>query len=164
MKHLLLSGFLFFILSFNFSQNIHHDYPDTLNKNQLHKIIAIEAGSYLTGLSFLSFVWYKDHERVPFHFYNDSKGYLQMDKFGHAYGAYRESHSAYYALRRAGVSKKKALIYGGPIGLIFQTPIEVFDGLYEGWGFSTTDMIANTFGAALFTTQEALFDLSLIHI
>ena len=81
-----------------------------------------------------------------------------MDKFGHAYGAYRESHSAYYALRRAGVSKKKALIYGGPIGLIFQTPIEVFDGLYEGWGFSTTDMIANTFGTALFTTQEVLFD------
>ena len=125
----------------------------------MHKTIAIETGSYLTGSSFLSFIWYKDQQRVPFHFYNDSKGYLQMDKFGHAYGAYRESHSAYYALRRAGVSKRKALIYGGPIGLIFQTPIEIFDGLYEGWGFSTTDMIANTFGAALFTTQEALFDV-----
>ena len=81
-----------------------------------------------------------------------------MDKCGHAFGAYRESYMAYYALRRAGVDKKKALLYGGPIGLVFQTPIEIFDGLYEGWGFSWSDMIANTFGASLFTLQELAFD------
>lgn len=133
-------------------------YPDTVNTKRLASTVATEVGSYITGLSFLSFIWYKDQERVPFHFYDDSKGYLQMDKAGHAYGAYRQSYSAYYALRWAGVSKKKALIYGGPIGLIFQTPIEVFDGLYEGWGFSWPDMAANTLGAVLFTTQEALFD------
>jgi len=133
-------------------------YPDTLNKARLATTIGTEMGTYLATLSFLSFIWYRDKERVPFHFYDDSKGYLQMDKCGHAYGAYRESYSAYYALRWAGVDKKKALIFGGPIGLIFQTPIEVFDGLYEGWGFSWSDMAANTFGAALFTTQEALFD------
>lgn len=38
----------------------------------------------------------------------------------------------------------KELIYGGPIGLIFQTPIEIFDGLYEKWGYSWPDMAANT--------------------
>jgi len=133
-------------------------YPDTINKKRLTTTIGVEVGSYLAGLSFLNYIWYKDHERVPFHFYDDSKGYLQMDKFGHAYGAYRESYSAYYSLRRAGVSKKKALIYGGPIGLIFQTPIEIFDGLYKGWGFSWSDMIANTFGSSLFIIQEATFN------
>lgn len=133
-------------------------YPDTLNKKRLRNTIAVEVGSYIGGLSFLSFIWYKDQERVPFHFYDDSKGYLQMDKSGHAYGAYRQSYSAYYALRWAGVDKKRALIFGGPMGLIFQTPIEVFDGLYEGWGFSWPDMAANTLGAALFTAQEAFFD------
>ena len=95
-------------------------YPDSINRKKLNTTIGVEVGSYLTGLVFLNNIWYKDHERVPFHFYNDSKGYLQMDKFGHAFGAYRESYSAYYALRKSGVSKKKALIYGGPIGLIFQ--------------------------------------------
>lgn len=133
-------------------------YPDTLNKKRLYTVIASETGTYLAGLSFLSFIWYKDKERVPFHFYNDSRGYLQMDKAGHAYAAYRESYAAYYALRWAGMDKKKALIYGGPVGLIFQTPIEIFDGLYENWGFSWSDMAANTIGALLFTTQEALFD------
>jgi len=91
-------------------------YPDTIVKKRLITTIGVETGSYLAGLSFLGFIWYKDHERVPFHFYDDSKGYLQIDKAGHAYSAYRESYSAYYALRWAGVSKKKAIIYGGPLG------------------------------------------------
>ncbi len=133
-------------------------YPDTLNKKRLYTTIGIGAGVYVGGLAYLNYIWYKDHERVPFHFYDDSKAYLQMDKFGHAYAAYWESYAAYYALRRAGVDKKKALIYGGPVGLIFQTPIEIFDGLYEGWGFSWPDMIANAFGSALFVVQEAAFD------
>ncbi len=137
-------------------------YPDTLNKKKLATVIAIETGSYVAGLSFLSFIWYKDQERVSFHFYDDSEGYLQIDKAGHAYGAYRESYTAYYALRSAGVNKKKALLYGGPIGLIFQTPIEIFDGLYEDWGFSWYDMIANTLGAGLFMTQEALFNEQIV--
>lgn len=133
-------------------------YPDSLDKKRLYSVIGTETASYAAGLSFLSFIWYKDSKRVPFHYYDDSKGYLQMDKWGHAYSAYRESYSAYYALRWAGVDKKKALLYGGPIGLIFQTPIEVFDGLYEHWGFSWPDMAANALGTAMFMTQEALFD------
>lgn len=152
---------LFFILPTQ-AQNEWANYPDTLNKKKLWTTVGVEMGIYLGGLSFLSFIWYKDKVRVPFHFYDDSKGYLQIDKAGHAYGAYRESYSAYFALRRAGVSKRKALIYGGPIGLIFQTPIEVFDGLYEGWGFSWPDMAANTFGSILFTAQEAIFDEQII--
>ena len=137
-------------------------YPDTLNKKRLHRVVGVELATYTVGLSFLSFVWYKDHESVPFHLYNDSKGYLQMDKAGHAYGAYWESYTAYYALRWAGMEHKKALIYGGPVGLIFQTPIEIFDGLYEGWGFSWSDMAANAFGSALFTAQQAMLEEQLI--
>lgn len=138
------------------------NYPDQLNKKRLYTVIGAEAASYAAGLSFLGLIWYKDKERVPFHFYDDTKGYLQMDKAGHAFGAYRESYAVYHALRWAGVPKKKALLYGGPAGLVFQTPIEIFDGLYEGWGFSWPDMVANTFGAALFTSQEILFDEQLI--
>lgn len=133
-------------------------YPDSLDQKRLRSVVLTETGGYVAGLSFLSFIWYKDHERVPFHYYDDSKGYLQIDKAGHAYAAYRQSYSAYYALRWAGLEKKKALIYGAPMGLVFQTPIEIFDGLYEGWGFSWPDMAANAFGTALFMTQEGLFN------
>ncbi|MCI5057155.1 MAG: YfiM family protein [Flavobacteriales bacterium] len=149
---------LFLNLHVEAQTNFSVDYPDSLNKKRLFSVIASETITYGAGLSFLSFIWYKDQERVPFHLYDDSKGYLQIDKAGHAYGAYRESYAAYYALRWAGLDKRRALIFGGPIGLIFQTPIEIFDGLYEDWGFSWWDMGANTLGSAMFMTQEALFD------
>jgi hypothetical protein len=153
-------AFLTVLISFNsFGQSFYSPYySDTIAPKRFNKVVGFGSAAYVGGLSFLSFIWYKDVERVPFHWYNDGLGYLQMDKFGHAYGAYYESYYTYNALRWAGVDKKTALLIGGPMGIVTQTPIEVFDGLYEGWGFSWWDMAANTFGAALFTAQEAIFD------
>ena len=134
--------------------------PDTstLNKKRLAWTITGETIFYVGGMSYLGFVWYKDVDRVPFHFYNDNAGYLQIDKFGHVYGAYLESYIGYHALRAAGVKKGPAIWLGGTLGLILQTPIEIFDGLYAGWGFSWGDMIANAAGAGLVMGQAALFD------
>ena len=140
------------------------DYENTeINKSRLYSAVITQSALYLGSMSYLQFVWYKDAERVPFHYYDDSKGYLQIDKMGHAYGAYIESYLCYKWLRSAGVSKKKALIFGGSMGLVLQTPIEVFDGLYENWGFSWSDMLANTAGAALVVGQEILFDRQLVN-
>lgn len=149
--------FFIFILLLCFCGSVYSQNSDTLNKKRLYVAAGTTSALYVGGISYLSFVWYKDKKRVPFHYYNDLKGDLQMDKWGHAYTAYYESMAVYNALRWAGVSEKKALIFGGPAGLLFQTPIEVFDGLYEKWGFSWGDMAANTFGSALFTAQQLLY-------
>jgi hypothetical protein len=138
--------------------------PDTLNKKRVYTVIGLESAAYIAGISYLQFIWYREHERVPFHFYDDSRGYLQMDKWGHAYAAYYQSLASYHALRWAGMDKRRALWYGGPAGLLFQTPIEIFDALYEGWGFSWTDMIANAVGPALFISQEAVFDQQIVRM
>lgn len=133
--------------------------PDssTVDKRKLRTIIAIKTLFYAGGIGYLNFVWYKDMERVPFHFYNDGRGYLQMDKFGHAFSAYAQSYAGYHLLRDAGVSRKHSLLWGGGLGFIMQTPIEIFDGLYEGWGFSWWDMAANGAGAALVIGQELVW-------
>ncbi len=158
-RRIFISMFLFLLILEGNTQPTFIDYyPDTLNKKRLKTIIISEVSTYAAGLSFLSFYWYRDKELVPFHFYNDLKGYLQVDKLGHGYAAYHESYSAYYALRWAGLDKRRALIYGAPIGFLFQAPIEVYDGLYEGWGFSWWDIVANTAGSALFAVQEICFD------
>ena len=60
----------------------------SINKKILTSAILTESSIYVAGMSFLQFVWYKDKERVPFEYYNDSKGYLQIDKCGHAFAAY----------------------------------------------------------------------------
>lgn len=129
-----------------------------VNKKKLATAIVTESVLYTGLMSGLQFVWYKDSERVPFHLYDDSKGYLQIDKMGHAYGSYVESYLCYKWLRNAGVSKNKSLLFGGTMGIIMQTPIEVFDGLYANWGFSWSDMAANTAGSFLLIGQEILFD------
>ncbi len=136
---------------------IEKEIPDSLVKSRLRTVIIAESAFYVLGNAYLQFVWYRDDESVPFHFYNDNAGWLQIDKAAHAYIAYYESYAGYNALRWAGVSEKKALIWGGSLGLILQTPIEIFDGIYEGFGFSWGDMIANAFGSALFTTQQAIW-------
>lgn len=131
---------------------------DSIDRRKLALAVSAEAGFYAAGLSYLSFIWYKDAERVPFHLYNDAAGYLQMDKFGHAYGAYIESKTCYELMRYAGLSERQSIWWGGTMGLIMQTPIEIFDGIYEGWGFSWPDMAANAAGSALFIGQQLAWE------
>jgi len=130
----------------------------TVNKHMVARAATTGGIIYIGGLSYLSFIWYSDKERVPFHFYNDNRGYLQMDKMGHSFAAYGQSYIAYKWLRKAGLNKAKALLYGGGMGFMMQAPIEVFDGLYKGWGFSWGDMVANTAGSLLLIGQELMFD------
>lgn len=133
-------------------------YPDSLNKKGLLYVAGTHAAIYGGALYFVSKIWYEDRAKVPFHFYNDNSGYLQIDKFGHATTAYNESRISYYSFRKVGMPKNKAILYGGMMGFMLQLPIEVFDGLNEGWGFSWGDIAANTFGSSLMLGQELLFD------
>lgn len=149
-----------FLLYGNTSYGQHQ--ADSLNKRKLYTAVAAEAVFYTAGISYLRYVWYRDKEQVPFHFYNDAAGYKQIDKFGHAFGAYVESYIGYSWLRSAGLSRKKALIYGGGLGFVLQAPIEVFDGLYDGWGFSWSDMAANAAGSGIVIGNELLFREQLV--
>jgi hypothetical protein len=105
----------------------------------------------------LNNTWYKDKERVPFHFYNDNGGYLQVDKFGHLFGSYAYSYIGYHGLLKLGASRKEALLFGSTLGFVLQFPIEIMDGVHEGYGFSWGDLAANTLGSVLVLGQELLF-------
>lgn len=162
MKYIIL---LFLVILFSMPlANAQRAYPDTVSGRKLAAVIAAESVFYVAGMSYLQFVWYKDSKRVPLHFYDDTRGWNQLDKAGHAFSAYYESYIGYHALRWAGVSKTKALIFGAPLGLFLQTPIEIFDGIYDSWGFSRSDMIANTAGPVLFTIQQAIWDEQIIRM
>jgi uncharacterized protein YfiM (DUF2279 family) len=85
-----------------------------------------------------------------------------VDKFGHAFGAYAISYTGYHWMLKSGMSKNKALIFGGSLGLILQTPIEIVDGIHEGLGFSWGDMAANAIGSGLVTGQALLFNKQIV--
>ena len=155
--------FLVIILLCVFSFNL---FPqDTLrtkvDKN-FYKFLAAE-GVVLSGaILYLKHEWYHDKKRVPFHFYNDFKGWNQVDKLGHFYVSYLESNVGYSILKKFKFSEKKALYFGGFQGLILETPIEFLDAYHQGWGFSVSDLVANTLGSVFFIMQQKIFNEQVI--
>ncbi len=161
-KRIIATIILLTITIFSKSENLQITDSIKLNTTRLYTTIGIGSLLYVSELSYLSHYWYKDQKREPFHWYNDNKGYLQLDKCGHTMGAYIASYFGYRQLRQSGVSKTKSLIYGGFLGLFLQTPIEFFDAFYEGYGFSAGDMAANTLGSLMVVGQEYYFDEQII--
>lgn len=163
MKKSLLLIFAISLFLSSFSGNFENTTSsDTISKKRILLVASTKISAYAGGVSFLHYIWYRDHLRVPFHFYDDSRGYLQIDKASHFFSTYHISRISYNSFRWSGLNKTSSILLGSATGLLFLTPIEIFDGLYEGWGFSWSDMIANTSGALLFAGQQALFDKQII--
>ena len=131
---------------------------DTLNIKRRNAVILTE--STLGGITLLGLnqLWYADYERSKFHTINDNSEWFQMDKLGHTFTAYHLGRFGAQTLNWAGVSKKNQLIYGGSLGFMFLTGVEVLDGFSEEWGFSWGDFAANAAGSGLFIGQELLWE------
>jgi hypothetical protein len=52
------------------------------------------------------------------------------------------------------VKEKHAAWYGGLLGFAYLLNIEILDGFSSEWGFSPTDLAANTLGSILFISQQ----------
>jgi uncharacterized protein YfiM (DUF2279 family) len=143
---------------------------DSLNYKSLRKkniyntipVIGAFALTYTSGFVYANNNYYPDSNRVPFYFTNDNSGFLQVDKFQHAFGSYVESYLGYRYLRYNGVNKNTALIFGGTLGFFVQTPKEIIDGYYEGTGFSWGDALGNLAGSFFMIGQELLFNEQVI--
>lgn len=127
--------------------------PD-FNKKRFTTIVATEATLYSSTLIGLNTLWYKDYPRSGFHFFNDNLEWLQMDKTGHMVTSYYVGRIGMGLMKWSGVERKKAIWYGGMLGSIFQTTVEVLDGFSSQWGFSVGDFAANTVGSAAAIGQE----------
>jgi len=124
-----------------------------VNKTKL-KVLGIGTGlAYGSFLAAASQAWYKDMPRTRFHFFNDNQQWQQVDKVGHFWGAFHQGRLATGALRWAGVTDKKAILWGSLAGVILQTPIEILDGYAVDYGASTGDMVANALGSVAVLTQ-----------
>ena len=128
-----------------------------VNKKFLTAVVVSEAAVYAGSFTGLYFLWYKNYPQSSFHFFDDGKEWLQMDKMGHVTSNYYIAKGSYSLLIMSGLSNNKSTLYGALTGLAYQTTIEIFDGFSQEWGFSWGDMLANVAGATLFTTQQLLW-------
>jgi uncharacterized protein YfiM (DUF2279 family) len=140
------------------------NFPDSIDKKRLKRLAWTQSGLYVGGFAYVGLIWYKDAAWQPLTFFDDNNEWEQVDKAGHAYTSYHLSQRGYYAMRRAGLSKTKALLFGGTLGTLLLTPVELFDGFTDEYGFSKGDMVANLAGNALFVGQEILFDQQIIKL
>lgn len=136
------------------SQDLTTVEPDSINKKKVILVATGLATGYTAVLVGLSQTWYKQSERTSFHFFNDAPEWQQLDKAGHFWGAFHESHLGVAALQAAGFPRKKAVVYGGLLGFLLQSPIELLDGYAADYGASVSDLGANALGAVAVITQE----------
>jgi uncharacterized protein YfiM (DUF2279 family) len=160
---------LFFISTNVFSQinaiqssdSVSHSIRDSsqlFHKKRFAIVASTEVALYTGSLIGLNELWYKNYPRSSFHFFDDNNEWLQMDKAGHFTTSYYIGRIGTGLMKWTGLSRKKAIWYGGMLGSLYQTTIEIMDAYSSEWGFSTGDFAANTAGSLLCIGQELAWD------
>ena len=102
-------------------------------------------------------------DRTTFRIIDDGDLEYGADKGGHMFAAYTMSKLATDALMTSGFSHDLAVVSGGLIGAGYQFFVEVQDGFGRGWGFSPSDVYANTAGSVFHIMQHFIPFFSNIH-
>jgi hypothetical protein len=118
------------------------------------KIPMTSAAIGLTSFYFLNDLWYAEYPKSSFHFFDDHKEWMQMDKLGHAFTVYQISNQLYPAYLRTGYNEKESARNAAFTAWTYMLGIETLDGFSKQWGFSATDLSANTAGALLYFMQQ----------
>lgn len=118
-------------------------------------IVAGGVAAVMTGIHlYQSNGWWKDNRR-SFHFREDLRYALQVDKIGHFYGGNLLTFLLGRAFRWADYSPRTSLLLGAGVSSLFQTYIEIEDG-FSTWGFDRVDFAANLAGAWYPVLQDAV--------
>lgn len=157
---------LIFLITYSFAAHAAAVDSNTVKKssakrywnNGIHKhkwFLVNTTATALAGYSIYRFYqeWYSQYETAPFHTVNDLKHWKQMDKLGHITSANSSAEKIYYALRWSGVPQKRAAITSTISTWSLMASIDIMDGFSSQWGFSPSDIVANTTGSFLFMLQ-----------
>lgn len=154
---------LFFIQTNCFSQlNKYLLKKDSLSNKRLIALGSVSGLASFSALYIVNESWYGDFKKVPFHFFNDNKDWLLMDKAGHFLSSFHGGKYGYHALRWTGLSENKSIWIGGVYGFGFLLVTEAMDGFSSAWGASPGDLISNGLGSTMFITQQLLFKKQII--
>lgn len=150
---------LFFLFLLFWTGTLFAQTDSLSNKSNLRKwgTALAHAGVWSGTFVALNKAWYEGYEKDKFHFYNDNKEWLQMDKWGHIWTANQLSRFSAEAWKWSGMTEKQSIWLGGASGFAFQAIIEIQDAYSKEWGWSWGDMAANTIGSASFVAQQLIW-------
>ncbi|MCC7504621.1 MAG: DUF2279 domain-containing protein [Saprospiraceae bacterium] len=127
---------------------------DTLYKARLWTAAGAGTGAYTLAMAGLYNSWYAEYPQSDFHFFDDGREWMQMDKMGHWLMSYQESRWIAGGARWTGINRRAAAWTGFAGGQLIQTSFEIFDGYSAQWGFSWGDVAFNLLGSGMFLGQE----------
>ena len=142
------------LLSFNLNAQTFLDKSKSFNKKRTIGVSVVNATLWGGSISGLYYVWYKNFDKTNFHTFNDSHEWQQMDKLGHSTTAYHFAKTSSQMYQWAGVNQKKSAIIGGSYAFAYLLSFEMLDAYNKDWGFSWSDVGANTSGALLYSVQD----------
>lgn len=128
-----------------------------LRKGFTHAVLGSSAVGSLVALNQ---VWYAPYSTEQFHLFNDSKQWMQMDKFGHAFTGYLITNEL-NRLHYWAAGKRQPWV-GAVYAMSYLSTLEIMDGFSSGWGFSGADMLANGLGVGLAFSQDFFFKRQII--
>ncbi|RFC53745.1 DUF2279 domain-containing protein [Brumimicrobium aurantiacum] len=115
------------------------------------------AGGWTGSILALKNVWYKDSWTNEFHTFDDSKQWLGMDKIGHFYTGNLITKNITSTYKWSGLNRNQSLLIGSSVAFGYLTSLEVLDGYSKDWGFSWSDISANTAGIFWYVWQDLLW-------
>lgn len=127
-------------------------------RNSARNIAIASTVVYGATLYGLNKTWYQDFPRTGFHFFNDNEEWKQLDKIGHFYSAFQISQASIHLFRHAGMTPKKANLWGGMMGFLVLAPVEILDGFSAEYGASWGDLIANAVGSGTAMAQYMIWN------
>jgi uncharacterized protein YfiM (DUF2279 family) len=153
---------LFIALFFLFKMGLSQDSLNSLSQSpgfkqkRLVAGVGLQVSGYGASLFFLSKAWYKGYDQTAFHFFDDSREWLQIDKAGHGTACWYLGRMGMDMMEWSGVNRKKVILYGTAGSFLYLTGIEILDGFSAGWGFSWSDFAANSLGTGLVIGQKLI--------
>ena len=152
--------FLFALMGIvpTYSQDSFFEGADSLNKKRFIGTSIGIGGAWAGSMIGLSQIWYTDIKKTKWHAFDDSRNWLQMDKAGHFYSAYKLTQLTTESFEWTGLKKKRAIFLGAVVGMGYQTTLEFLDAFSSDWGWSWTDATANTLGTIGYSAQKIIWD------
>ncbi len=130
-----------------------------LRQSRINPYTLTAAGSIYVGIMVGLHVYQKEtiwNERAEFRVIEDGDYARGVDKLGHIYGAYIMSYYSGELLQGAGVAHHHAMLYGALMGIVYQTYVELQDGVGKNWGFSPSDLAYNVIGSCYYLLQQSV--------
>jgi hypothetical protein len=118
----------------------------------------LNAGLWSGSIGGLYYIWYKDFPKSNFHSFNDSKEWQQMDKIGHLTTSYQFARTSGDLYKWSGVNSKASTLIGSSFAFSYLLTFEFLDAYNTNWGFSWSDIAANTSGVFLYGIQDYFWE------